>query len=57
MLMPSMEIPAYDAEEATAIFKRYLKRWIKNPEARSVTINGEIWDVTPGPKTHEGRNP
>ena len=29
ILMPSMEIEAYDTEEATAIFRRYLKRWIK----------------------------
>ena len=53
ILMPSLEIEAYDTEEATAIFRQYLKRWIKNPKARSITIDGETFDVIPGPKTYE----
>jgi hypothetical protein len=53
ILMPMVTIPAYDTKDAIEIFKRYLKRWIKNPDSRSITIRGKIWDVTPDPKTND----
>ena len=54
VLMPLLEIQAYDAAEAMELFNRYLKRWSKNPDAKIHWIikDGKQFEFIPGPKTH-----
>jgi hypothetical protein len=38
VIMPLIEVEAYDAAEAREIFKRYLKRWLRNGRVERMRI-------------------